>query len=85
MFTVHADSVESALYESLVERDEWCILPHVSIFEIPAKNAINNDLSISFLADDNALRIPVGDVAPGDEPPPWGPAAEQRLERGGNK
>ena len=53
------------------------------MYHTPPKTQLTMIMLIPFLADDNAVRVPVGDVASGDESPPRGPAAEQRTERGG--
>ena len=55
------------------------------MYQKPPKTQLTMIPMIPFLADDNAVRVPVGDVASGDEPAPRGPPAEQRTERGGIK
>ena len=44
--------------------------------------SVRDSALFSFLADDLALRVAVGDVAPRDEPPPRGAPAQQRAQRG---
>ena len=69
-----------------VESDECDVPCHTFQFlKLPPKEQLTTIPFLPFfLADDNAVRVPVGDVASGDEPAPRSPASEQRPERGGH-